>query len=241
MIVRVEGLTLKYRNALESFTVLDIPEWRLARGEQAAISGPSGSGKSTFMNALAGLLLPAGGRVEVCGQDLARLGEAERDRFRARHVGYIFQTFNLLQGYTALENVLLGATFSHRKVDRGRVRSLLERVGLAHRLHHFPSQMSIGEQQRVAIARALAKRPELILADEPTGSLDPRHTAEIVGLLQDACRDEGCSLAVVSHEAAVVGAFARRDDFMKLNRAFAPSPVPVPAAATAGTAAEARP
>jgi putative ABC transport system ATP-binding protein len=223
MIVRVENLVLKYRFGPDSFTALDIPEWQLDRGEQVAISGPSGSGKSTFLNTLAGLLVPESGTVSVCEQDLPRLGEAERDRFRARHIGYVFQTFNLLQGYTALENVLLGATFSHQKVDRPRVRSLLERVGLAHRLHHFPSQMSIGEQQRVAIARALAKKPELILADEPTGSLDPRHTQEIVNLLRDACRDEGCSLVVVSHEAAVVGAFERRDDFLALNRAFAPA------------------
>jgi putative ABC transport system ATP-binding protein len=198
-----------------------VAEWRLDRGEQAAISGPSGSGKSTFLNVLAGLLVPDAGRVAVCGRDLPRLGEAERDRFRARHIGYVFQTFNLLQGYTALENVLLGATFSHQKPDRRRVRALLERVGLAHRLHHLPSRMSVGEQQRVAIARALAKKPELILADEPTGSLDPRHTAEIVGLLREVCRDEGCSLVVVSHEAAVVGAFERRDEFLEVNRAFA--------------------
>jgi putative ABC transport system ATP-binding protein len=221
MIVQVEDLVLKYRSGLESFTVLDVPAWRLDRGEQVAVSGPSGSGKSTFLNVLAGLLVPESGRVLVCDQDLPRLGEAERDRFRARHVGYIFQTFNLLQGYTAWENVLLGATFAHRKVDRGHVRALLERVGLGHRLHHRPAQMSIGEQQRVAIARALARKPELILADEPTGSLDPRHTGEIVRLLRDASRDEGCSLVVVSHEAAVVGAFERRDDFLALNRAFA--------------------
>ena len=221
MIVRVDGLVLKYHSAQESFTALDIPEWRLGRGEQVAISGQSGSGKSTFLNVLAGLLVPESGTVLVCDQDLPRMGEAERDRFRARHVGYIFQTFNLLQGYTAWENVLVGATFAHQKVDRHHVRELLERVGLKHRLHHHPAQMSIGEQQRVAIARALAKKPELILADEPTGSLDPRHTREIVRLLRDACRDEGCSLVVVSHESSVVGAFERRDDFLELNRAFA--------------------
>ena len=221
MIVQVENLVLEYRSGLESFTVLDIPAWRLGRGEQAAISGPSGSGKSTFLNILAGLLVPGSGTVLVCDQDLPRLGEAERDRFRARHIGYIFQTFNLLQGYTAWENVLVGTTFAHQKVNRQHLRELLERVGLKHRLHHYPAQLSIGEQQRVAIARALAKKPELILADEPTGSLDPRHTREIIQLLREASRDEGCSLVVVSHEAAVVGTFERQDDFLALNRAFA--------------------
>jgi ABC-type lipoprotein export system ATPase subunit len=220
MIIRIENLVLKYHTAVESFEVLDIPSWQLDRGEQVAISGPSGSGKSTFLNTMAGLLVSESGTVSVCSQELSQMGEAERDRFRAKHIGYIFQTFNLLQGYTAIENVLLGATFSHQQVDRHFVLALLERVGLKHRLHHYPSQMSIGEQQRVAIARALAKKPEIILADEPTGSLDPRHTKEIVQLLMDACRDEKCSLVVVSHETSVVCAFQRQDDFLKLNRAF---------------------
>ena len=221
MIVEIRDLILQYGNASESSPVLNVPHWELEPNEQAAVSGPSGSGKSTFLNVLAGLLIPQNGRVEVCGQDLTCMGEAHRDRFRARHIGYIFQTFNLLQGYTAMENVLLGATFSQQAADRPRIRALLERVGLGHRLHHLPAHMSIGEQQRVAIARALAKRPELILADEPTGSLDPGHTREIVHLLRDACRDERCSLVVVSHESTVVGAFERRDDFLSVNRAFA--------------------
>ena len=221
MIVETNDLILQYGSGSESCPILSVPHWDLQPQEQVAISGPSGSGKSTFLNVLAGLLVPQDGQVSVCGQDLTRLGEAQRDRFRARHIGYIFQTFNLLQGYSALENVLLGATFAHQAVDRPHIRALLERVGLGHRLHHRPAHLSIGEQQRVAIARALAKRPELILADEPTGSLDPRHTREIVQLLRDVCRDEHCSLVVVSHESAVVGAFERRDDFLTVNRAFA--------------------
>jgi len=221
MIVHIENVVFRYRSGQDSFMALDIPEWTLGRGEQVAVFGSSGSGKSTFLNTLAGLLVPDSGSVELCGQDLRPLGEAGRDRFRARHIGYIFQTFHLLQGYTAFENVLLGATFSHQKVDRQYTKELLQRVGLSHRLHHVPARMSIGEQQRVAIARALVKKPELVLADEPTGSLDPRHTREMVKLLQDACRDQGCSLVVVSHEAAVVASFERRDDFLAVNRAFA--------------------
>ncbi len=221
MIVEINDLVLQYGNVSESLPILSVPRWELQPNEQVAVSGPSGSGKSTFLNVLAGLLIPQSGQVSVCGQDLTRLGEAQRDRFRARHIGYIFQTFNLLQGYSALENVLLGATFSHQAVDHPHIRALLERVGLGHRLHHRPAHLSIGEQQRVAIARALAKRPEIILADEPTGSLDPGHTREIVQLLRDVCRDERCSLVVVSHEPTVVGAFERRDAFLTVNRAFA--------------------
>lgn len=218
--VSVEHLTLSYASAGSSVPVLDIPHWQLDTGEQVAIRGPSGSGKSTFLNVLAGLLPPSGGAVSVCGEPLASLDEAARDRFRARHIGYVFQTFNLLQGYTAWENVLMGAAFARQRVDKARARTLLERVGLANRLNRYPAQLSIGEQQRVAIARALVKRPELLLADEPTGSLDPRRTRESIALLRDACREEGCALAVVSHEPAVVDAFERRDDFLALNRAL---------------------
>jgi putative ABC transport system ATP-binding protein len=222
MLVSVSDLILRYAgNSSGAFTVLDIPKWQMAAGNQWAISGPSGSGKSTFLNTLAGLITPTSGTVHVCDRNVAAMGEAERDHFRARHIGYIFQTFNLLQGYTAFENVLVGMTFSRQHADRDFARSLLDRVGLSHRLSHYPAQMSIGEQQRVAIARALAKRPELILADEPTGSLDPRHSGEVVTLLQETCRDYGCSLLVVSHEQAVVQVFENRLEFLQLNRAFA--------------------
>ena len=157
----------------------------------------------------------------VCGQELSALGEAARDRFRAAHIAYIFQTFNLLQGYTALENVLLGATFSARPAGRAAARALLGKVGLGTRLGHTPAEMSIGEQQRVAIARALLKEPRLILADEPTGSLDPRHAGEVVGLLREACREHGCGLIMVTHEAGIAAAFEQRLDFCQMNRALA--------------------
>jgi putative ABC transport system ATP-binding protein len=199
MVISVKKLTVEYRAGAESFAALDVPSWEVGDREQVAISGPSGSGKSTLLNVIAGLLSPTSGSVEVCGQQLAGLGESARDRFRAAHVSYIFQTFNLLEGYTALENVLLGASFSPGRFDRVHARALLEKVGLTHRLSHYPSKLSIGEQQRVAIARALAKEPQLILADEPTGSLDPRHAAGVVTLLRDACREHGCALVVVSH------------------------------------------
>jgi putative ABC transport system ATP-binding protein len=220
-IVEVTNLKVSYALDGESLTVLDIPAWSVEAGEQIALFGPSGCGKSTLLHVVAGLLVPNHGNVSVCGRRLTEMGEAERDRFRARHVGYIFQSFNLLQGYTALENVLMGMAFSPEKPDRHLAKALLEEVGLAHRMKHYPAQMSIGEQQRVAIARALAKKPELILADEPTGSLDPTRSADIVASLLAACRKHGCSLLLVSHEKDVIEAFEKRVSFMDLNRAFA--------------------
>lgn len=221
MVISVENLAVEYPSGGETLRVLDIALWQVQESELVAISGPSGSGKSTLLNVVAGLLTATRGRVTVCGRELSQLGESERDRFRAANVAYIFQTFNLLQGYTTLENVLLGAAFSQPRITRIQAQSLLDEVGLARRANHYPSQLSIGEQQRVAIARALAKRPRLILADEPTGSLDPRHAGEVVRLLREACAEHKCALVVVSHETSVVEAFPRRVDFLQLNRAFA--------------------
>ena len=221
MIIRVENLTVTYGSGDEALTVLDIPSWSVRKGTQVAISGPSGSGKSTLINVIAGLLVPTSGSVTVAGATLTGLGEVERDRFRARSVGYIFQSLNLLQGYTALENVMLGMTFSPCRHDTDAAREVLETVGMSHRAHHYPRQLSIGEQQRVAIARALVKRPELILADEPTGSLDPGHTSGVVAALREASRKFDCTLVVVSHEQDVVSSFEQRVSFLELNRAFA--------------------
>jgi putative ABC transport system ATP-binding protein len=221
VVVSIENLLVEYRAVAEPFVALDIPKWEVDDGEQVAISGPSGSGKSTMLNVIAGLLGPTSGSVVVCGKQLAGLGEAERDHFRAAHIAYIFQTFNLLQGYTAIENVLIGATFSFEKPDRGVAKRLLEEVGLTHREHHYPAELSIGEQQRVAIARALVKKPKLILADEPTGSLDPRHAGEVVRLLLKECEEHESALILVSHEASIAAAFGRQVDFLQLNRALA--------------------
>ncbi len=221
VIVELNNLQVDYGANGQVLRILDIPAWQMSANEQVAISGPSGSGKSTLLHVITGLLTPSAGEVTVCGQNLTRLGEAERDRFRARHIGYIFQNFNLLQGYTALENVLMGMVFSSHKPSREEAAGLLAEMGLSQRLKHYPAEMSIGEQQRVAIARALAKKPDLILADEPTGSLDPKHTQAVVDKLRDACRDHGCSLLVVSHEQQVIASFEKRVAFMEMNRAFA--------------------
>jgi putative ABC transport system ATP-binding protein len=135
---------------------------------------------------------------------------------RAEHVGYIFQTFNLLQGYTCVENVMLGMTFGGR-ADRAQAQALLERVGLSHRLDHYPRQLSSGQQQRAAVARALAKRPKLVLADEPTGNLDHRNAGEALALIREACGENGAALLLVSHDPGVLGAFPDVRDFARLN------------------------
>ena len=221
MLVTLRNVVVDYQMADAPLRVLDIPEWSVMEGSQVAITGPSGSGKSTLINVVAGLLTPTRGSVVVAGNELTALGEAARDRFRARSIGHIFQSFNLLQGYTALENVLLGMTFSARKSDRASARELLSVVGLSDRMSHYPRELSIGEQQRVAIARALAKQPELILADEPTGSLDPVHTAGVIAKLREVSNSFGCTLIVVSHEEGVVSTFEERVSFLELNCAFA--------------------
>jgi ABC-type lipoprotein export system ATPase subunit len=200
-------------------TIIDVPDFSLGAGETVALRGESGSGKTTFLNLIAGILSPDKGSIQVGDADMAALGEHGRDRLRASKVGYIFQTFNLLQGYTCLENVLLGMAFGAR-ADEARARALLERVGLSHRLAHFPRQLSTGQQQRVAVARALAKRPALVLADEPTGNLDRANAREALRLIRETCAESGAALLLVSHDPDVLGAFQDVRDFSAMNRAL---------------------
>jgi putative ABC transport system ATP-binding protein len=168
---------------------------------------------------IAGILAADAGRVEIDGVEMTALGEPARDRLRAEKLGYIVQTFNLLQGFTVLENVLLGMSFGPRGADRSHARAVLERVGLGHRLGHFPRQLSTGQQQRVAVARALANRPRLVLADEPTGNLDSRHAGEALALIREVCREQGAGLLLVSHDEGVLSQFTLRRDFAELNQA----------------------
>ncbi|HEY8933264.1 MAG TPA: ABC transporter ATP-binding protein [Rariglobus sp.] len=198
--------------------IVDVPEFSLAAGQQIALRGESGSGKTTFLHLLAGILAADEGTIRIGEQDMAALGEPARDRLRARSIGYIFQSFNLLQGYTCLENVLLGMAFGPGS-DRARAIALLERVGLGHRLRHYPRQLSIGQQQRVAVARALANHPALVLADEPTGNLDRKHGHEALALIRETCRENGASLLLVSHDPGVLAEFEDVRDFARLNRA----------------------
>jgi len=222
-VIEVCDLCLNYIIGDETLRVVDIPQWSVERGEQIAVFGPSGSGKSTLLHMLAGVLVPSSGHVTVCGEDVSAMSEAQRDRFRARRIGYVFQNFNLLQGYSALDNVLMGMTFCSVRPDRKLAKSLLEQVGIGARLRHTPSEMSLGEQQRVAIARALAKKPEVVLADEPTGSLDARNKAQVIGLLRSMCKDQGSTLVMVSHEQDIIAQFEKQVRFADINRACDPS------------------
>ena len=205
----------------ERVDIVDVSSFALAAGEQLALRGESGSGKTTFLNLVAGILAADSGQVRIDGVEMSALTESKRDRLRAEKLGYIFQTFNLLQGYTVLENVVLGMSFGPRGADRAHAREVLERVGLGHRLRHFPSQLSTGQQQRVAVARALANRPKLVLADEPTGNLDRKHARESLALIREVCREQGAALLLVSHDEEVLNAFEVRKDFAQINRALA--------------------
>jgi ABC-type lipoprotein export system ATPase subunit len=201
----------------ERATIVEVRAFAIEAGEQVALRGESGSGKTTFLNLIAGILAADAGRVTIDGAEMTALSEPKRDRLRAEKLGYIFQTFNLLQGYTVLENVVLGMSFGPRGADRAHARDVLGRVGLGHRLNHFPRQLSTGQQQRVAVARALANRPKLVLADEPTGNLDRRNARESLALIREVCREHGAALLLVSHDEEVLGQFERRRDFAEIN------------------------
>jgi putative ABC transport system ATP-binding protein len=163
--------------------------------------------------------MPDAGEVTIDGIDITRLHEVGRDRFRAQKIGFVFQTFNLLPAFSALENVLLGMSFSGKRVDQKRAVELLDKVGLAQRLHHRPARMSVGEQQRVAVARALANRPSLLLADEPTANVDVKNQNTVLELICGACRDHNVSLLMVTHSLEVSGRFSRVEKLESFNRA----------------------
>lgn len=201
--------------------ILDIPCFEVQAGEQMVLVGRSGCGKTTLLHTIAGITRPDEGQIVLDGLELTRLSEAGMDRVRAEKIGYVFQTFNLLPGFTALENVLLGMTFARGRKDPRRAWQLLERVGLAHRAAHKPAALSVGEQQRVAVARALANRPRLLLADEPTANIDPRNQQKIIDLIRQTCQEEGVALILVTHSLEVAGQFSRVDRLEEINRVTA--------------------
>lgn len=197
--------------------VLGIEHYELAQGEHAALVGSSGGGKTTLLNVISGILAPDSGKVVIDKRDIAGLHEVVRDRFRAAKIGFVFQTFNLLPAFTALENVLLGMSFSGQGIDKDFAVSLLERVGLGKRLDHLPQRMSVGEQQRVSVARSLANKPVLLLADEPTANVDPANQDLILNLIKDTCTENEVTLLMVTHAMEVANTFSRIDKLQDFN------------------------
>jgi putative ABC transport system ATP-binding protein len=205
--------------------VIDIARFQLEDGEQVALIGTSGSGKTTLLHMIAGILAPDSGRILFNSRaasmptDVASLAEAQRDIFRGRHIGYIFQTHHLLPGFTALENVLLGMSFTGRPADRDWAKHLLTEVGLSDRLHYKPSKLSVGQQQRVAVARALANRPQLVLADEPTGALDAKNAKQVLELIRKLCAEVNAALLLVTHDLEIAKQLSRTVTLAEINRA----------------------
>jgi putative ABC transport system ATP-binding protein len=201
--IRVRSLSMRLASGGRAVDVLTDVSLEVPAGQFVAIAGPSGSGKSTLLGLIAGLDQPTAGRIEVAGVVVTELDEDALARFRRDHVGYVFQSFHLVPTLTALENVAVPLELGGDADADARARSLLAEVGLAERAHHYPVQLSGGEQQRVAVARALARRPPLLLADEPTGNLDSATGKQIIDLLVGANRRLGRTLVLVTHDPAL--------------------------------------
>lgn len=219
--IAVRNLIKTYRRGSEKVVACRVDQLDVAAGEQVALIGRSGSGKSTLLNILAGVLLPDEGDVEVDGVHVTSLSERARDRFRGERIGMVFQTFNLLQPFSALENVLLGAVFAHHAdaATRARAMNLLQRVGLGDRLHHRPSELSVGQAQRVALCRALVNEPRLILADEPLGNQDKATGIEALSLLLELARERGSTMVMVTHDQDSARLMQRTVDLHQLRPA----------------------
>jgi len=202
--------------------VLDVARFELADGEQVALLGGSGTGKTTLLHAIAGIVAADSGRVSLDHSgnavNLTQLSEAARDVFRGQNIGYIFQTHHLLPGFSAMENVLLGMSFTGRRADREWAKHLLMEVGLTDRLDYKPEKLSVGQQQRVAVARALANRPRLVLADEPTGALDPSTAQQVLNLIRKLCTEIKASLILVTHDMTIASQLDRVVRLDELNK-----------------------
>jgi putative ABC transport system ATP-binding protein len=216
-VLEITALQKSYRTPEgETKSVVAIERFTMSPGMQLGLKGESGSGKTTFLNLIAGIVKADAGSIVLNGVELTTLHESRRDRLRATSLGCVYQSFNLLQGYTCLENVLLAMSFGRGR-DRALATTLLARVGLSHRLAYYPRQLSVGQQQRVAVARALSNQPKLVLADEPTGNLDTALATETLTLLRETCAEQGAALLLVSHDRDILAQFEHVTEFAQLN------------------------
>ena len=217
-LVAVENLQKSYSSfGVGTEMIVNVPSFNMGEQDQLALQGPSGSGKTTFLHLLAGVLLPDFGKITVSGQGLHEMNESQRDQLRLNQIGYVFQSFNLVYGFSCLENLLISMELKGSP-DREHAENLLQAVGLSNRIHYLPHQLSIGQQQRVAVARALVNRPKLVLADEPTGNLDPENTDRSLQLLRSLCEEWGSALILVSHDPRVIAQFEKQIDWEEINK-----------------------
>lgn len=223
----IRGLKFRYDSAADALWIVEIGHLDLDKGEQMLLTGGSGRGKSTLLQLIAGLLDPIRGHISVNGINLHFLHGARRDLYRGRTIGMIFQTFNLLHGFSAIENVMAAMMFSAipPREHRPRAGALLKHLGIE-RIDAMPDRLSVGQQQRVAVARAVACDPVLVLADEPTASLDPENAGGAMDLIQAVCREKHAALLCVSHDPSMKDRFPRRASLAEL-AAAPPEPDPV--------------
>lgn len=217
MVVSVQNLSFHYDNTHKP--VLDIPHWSVQSGEQVFLHGPSGAGKSTLLNLLAGILLPSNGRIDILNKPLNTLSGRQRDKWRAKHIGVVFQQFNLIPYLNAVDNIKLAAHFAGTLNAGQRASELLNSLGIEESLHRQAAErLSIGQQQRVAIARALINQPELLIVDEPTSALDRANSDTFMSLLLKQVKHHQTALVFVSHDLTLAEAFPRVEALTDINR-----------------------
>lgn len=216
MVVAVDNLVFNYDK--DGAPLLHIPAWQVDAGEQVFLHGPSGCGKTTLLNLLAGILLPHHGQIEILGQPINTLSGAKRDKWRAKHIGVVFQAFNLIPYLNAVDNITLAAHFGKSGNAEQGAHALLESLGIDGELRHRRAgTLSIGQQQRVAIARALINRPELLIVDEPTSALDSKNRDAFMSLLMDNVARTRTALVFVSHDLSLSSSFSRVDALEEIN------------------------
>lgn len=216
--IQASQLTKTYRLKAEAVPILSIPHFYVEREQRVAIIGPSGSGKSTLLHLVGGVLGADSGTLIVNGQDLTNMNERERDLFRSQHIGYVFQDFHLIPSLTAEENVKLVIPKGDTQSQKQLLKDWFDRVGLGNRRNHHPGEMSRGEQQRVALIRALINTPSLVLADEPTGSLDWETAQQTMNLLLTLCKEEKLTLLCVTHDLPLADRFAKVVPMTEINQ-----------------------